>query len=77
MILMVQLLLVCSHHLPPHPPPCTELARRPALAGVACVCGVPPTGNRDIVMRVFRKSLWEAWKITWWVLGGGRLGGQA
>lgn len=45
----------------------TECERRPALAGVACVCGVPPTGNREIIMRVFKKSLWEAWKITWWV----------
>lgn len=38
---------------------------RPALAGVACVCGVPPTGNRQIVARVLKDSLWKAWKITW------------
>ncbi|KAL4445877.1 hypothetical protein ABPG77_009076 [Micractinium sp. CCAP 211/92] len=42
---------------------------RPALAGVACVCGVPPTGNKQIVMRVLKDSLWKAWKITWAFVG--------
>lgn len=37
----------------------------PELAGVACVCGVPPSGNKAIIGRVVRRSLVEAWKITW------------
>lgn len=45
-------------------------AARPALAGVACVCGVPPSGNKAIVMRVVKRSLLDAWKITWCGAGG-------
>jgi pimeloyl-ACP methyl ester carboxylesterase len=37
----------------------------PGLAGVARVCGVPPSGNKAIVGRVVKRSLVEAWKITW------------
>lgn len=51
---------------------CTQLggsAPVPALAGVAVVCGVPPSGNKAIVGRVFKKSLVLAWKITWAFVG--------
>lgn len=44
---------------------CVEAAARPPLAGVAAVCGVPPSGNRDIVGRVVKRGLHEAWRITW------------
>ncbi len=37
----------------------------PPLAGVACLASVPPTGNYDIVIRVTKKSLIDAFKITW------------
>jgi pimeloyl-ACP methyl ester carboxylesterase len=60
---------------------CTQLggsAPVPALAGVAVVCGVPPSGNKAIVGRVFKKSLVLAWKITWCAVSGpGSLHGNA
>ncbi|GAB4816949.1 hypothetical protein N2152v2_003995 [Parachlorella kessleri] len=38
----------------------------PPLAGVACLASVPPTGNYDIVKRTIKRSLVDAWKITWY-----------
>ena len=40
-------------------------AARPPIAGVASLCGVPPSGNAPIVARVLRRSLRDAWEITW------------
>lgn len=40
---------------------------RPPLAGIAVVCGVPPSGNKTIILRVCKTSLVLAWRITWWV----------
>ena len=40
-------------------------ANRPPVAGVALLCAVPPSGNKDIVVRITKKSLVNSWKITW------------
>lgn len=40
-------------------------ANRPPVEGVALLCAVPPSGNKEIVVRITKKSLKESWKITW------------
>lgn len=46
---------------------CSQLDRpgRPPIAGVALLCSVPPSGNKDIVVRITKKSLITSFKITW------------
>lgn len=34
------------------------------LAGLAILCGVPPSGNGRLTMRTLRRSLVDSWKIT-------------
>jgi pimeloyl-ACP methyl ester carboxylesterase len=43
----------------------TQLGQRPPLAGLAVLCGTPPSGNKAIVGRVMKSSLGLAWQITW------------
>lgn len=38
---------------------------RPGVAGVALLCSVPPSGNKDIVGRITKKSPMTSLKITW------------
>lgn len=38
---------------------------RPSVAGIALLCSVPPSGNKDIVVRITKKSFLESMKITW------------
>ena len=38
---------------------------RPGVAGVALLCSVPPSGNKDIVKRITQTSLITSFKITW------------
>ena len=50
---------------------CSQLgeAGRPAIAGVALLCAVPPSGNKDIVVRITKKSFLDSLKITWAFVG--------
>lgn len=43
----------------------TPGAARPPVAGVALLCAVPPSGNKDIVVRITKQSLVTSFKITW------------
>lgn len=38
---------------------------RPTLAGVCFLSSVPPSGNKDIIARITKKSIWNSVKITW------------
>jgi pimeloyl-ACP methyl ester carboxylesterase len=37
---------------------------RPTIAGVALLCSVPPSGNKDIVVRITKRSLKDSFVIT-------------
>jgi pimeloyl-ACP methyl ester carboxylesterase len=39
-------------------------SNRPAISGVALLCAVPPSGNKDIVVRITKKSLKDSFTIT-------------
>ena len=38
---------------------------RPPIAGVALICSVPPSGNKEIVVRITKANFIESMKITW------------
>lgn len=38
---------------------------RPELAGVCLLSSVPPSGNKDIITRITKKSILNSFKITW------------
>jgi pimeloyl-ACP methyl ester carboxylesterase len=42
----------------------SQLGSRPKIAGVALLCAVPPSGNKDIVVRITKKSLKDSFFIT-------------
>lgn len=42
--------------------------QRPPVAGLALLASVPPSGNKDIIVRITKNSLLNSFKITWYVL---------
>ena len=40
-------------------------ARLAEIAGVCLLSSVPPSGNKDIITRITKKSIWNSFKITW------------
>uniref|UniRef100_A0A383W958 AB hydrolase-1 domain-containing protein n=1 Tax=Tetradesmus obliquus TaxID=3088 RepID=A0A383W958_TETOB len=41
----------------------------PRLAGVAFLASVPPSGNRDLIIRWLKRDLVLSWKVTWAFVG--------
>lgn len=39
---------------------------RAKISGVALLASTPPSGNKEIVARIMRDSLWKSFKITWY-----------
>ena len=46
----------------------------PFLSGVAFLCSVPPSGNKELVGRFIRRDAMLAAKVTWCADGGGNAG---
>ena len=42
----------------------SDMDRLPPVAGIALLASVPPSGNKDIIMRITKKSLVDSFKIT-------------
>ena len=42
--------------------------QRPPVAGLALLASVPPSGNKEIIVRITKNSLLNSFKITWYVL---------
>jgi len=39
--------------------------QRSKVAGVCLLSSVPPSGNKDIIARITKNSIWNSFKITW------------
>jgi hypothetical protein len=37
----------------------------PPLAGAAFLASVPPSGNRDLIIRWLKRDLGLSWRVTW------------
>lgn len=45
---------------------CSESpGERAKVAGVCLLSSVPPSGNKDIIARITKNSIWNSFKITW------------